>query len=353
MTLPVTARATAPEILARCRDLVRPALTQAVQRLHPWPAEMAAFSLGWSEVGGRFVPGPDAGSQGKGVRQALTVLCAEAAGGSGEDATAGAVAVELIHTFSLLHDDIMDGDETRRQRASVWKEYGTGPAVLAGDALFALAVETLADARSVHSGAAVRHLSGTLNDLVRGQAEDLLFETRPWTGPEAVSPQEYRSMAGHKTGALLGCAAGLGAVLAGAPAPTVEVLARAGRHLGVAFQAVDDLLGIWGDPRVTGKPVHSDLRRLKKTYPVLAAVSTDRPQARQLVALLTSGSPLDDTGARRAAELIEAAGGRSATLAEAHHHLDSARDCLESVPLAPAAVGDILTLLPFLVDRRM
>ncbi|WP_405810602.1 polyprenyl synthetase family protein [Streptomyces sp. NBC_00210] len=349
MTLPVTAQATAPQILARCRDLVRPAFTQAVQRLHPWPAEMAAFSLGWSNVGGRLVPG----SHGKGVRQALTVLCAEAAGAPGEDAVVGAVAVELIHTFTLLHDDIMDGDETRRQRATVWKAYGTGPAVLAGDALFALAVETLANARTVHSGAAVRHLAGTLNDLVRGQAEDLLFESRPWTGPGTVRPDEYRSMAEHKTGALLGCAAGLGAVLAGAPTSTVNALAQAGRHLGVAFQVVDDLLGIWGDPQVTGKPVHSDLRRLKKTYPVLAALATDGPAARRLAALLTSDHPLDDTAARRAAELIEDAGGRSATLTEAHHHMDSARDCLTSIPLAPTAVGEILTLLQFLVDRRM
>lgn len=353
MTVPVTAPATAPQILARCRELVRPALTAAVERMHPWPAEMAAFSFGWSEVGGRPVPGPGAGSHGKGVRQALTVLCAEAVGGRGEDAVAGAVAVELIHTFSLLHDDIMDGDETRRQRASVWKAYGTGPAVLAGDALFALAVETLAASRNPHSGAAVRHLAATLNDLVRGQAEDLLFEARPWTGPGAVSPQEYRSMAGHKTGALLGCAAGLGAVLAGAPAGTADVLAGAGRHLGVAFQAADDLLGIWGDPQVTGKPVHGDLRRLKKTYPVLAALSSDGPAARQLVALLASGSPLGAAGARRAAGLVEEAGGRDATLAEARRHLDSARDCLASVQLAPAAVGDIITLLPFLVDRRV
>ncbi|GAA1503009.1 polyprenyl synthetase family protein [Streptomyces albidochromogenes] len=354
MTPPVTTRATAPEILARCRALVRPALTQAVRRLHPWPAEMAAFSLGWSEVGGRPVPGPGgAGSHGKGVRQALTVLGAEAAGGSGADAVAGAVAVELIHTFSLLHDDIMDGDETRRQRPSVWKAYGTGPAVLAGDALFALAVETLADSRNVHSGAAVRHLAGTLNDLVRGQAEDLLFEARPWTGPEAVSPGEYRTMAGHKTGALLGCAAGLGAVLAGAPAATADTLTRAGRHLGVAFQAVDDVLGIWGDPRVTGKPVHGDLRRRKKTYPVLAAVSADGPGARELVALLASGDALDDADARRAAALVEEAGGRRAALAEAHRQLDRARGCLESVPLEPAAVGDLRTLVPFLVDRAV
>ncbi|GGV74989.1 dimethylallyltransferase [Streptomyces gelaticus] len=337
----------APEVLARCRDLVRPALAQAVRRLHPWHAEMAAFSLGWSAADGSPAPG----SQGKGLRQALTLLSAEAAGAPAENAVVGAVAVELIHVFSLLHDDIMDGDETRRQRATVWKAYGTGPAILAGDALFALAVQTLADSPGKYSATAVRHLAATLTDLVRGQADDLLFESRPWNGPQAVQPHEYRRMTEHKTGALLGCATGLGAVLAGAPAPTVDALTQAGRHLGMAFQAVDDLLGIWGDPEITGKPVHSDLRRLKKTYPVLSALATDQPAAQQLATLLATGNPLDATDIQHAAELIEEAGGRTATLTEAHHHLDNARHSLESVPLTPAALDEILTLLPFLIDR--
>ncbi|MYW34227.1 polyprenyl synthetase family protein, partial [Streptomyces sp. SID2119] len=130
--------------------------------------------------------------QGKGVRQALAVLGAEAAGGSGLDGVTGAVAVELVHTFSLIHDDIMDGDETRRRRPTVWKAYGTGPAVLTGDALFALAVRILTEVPGPRGTAAVRHLSGALGDLVHGQAQDLLFESRPWTGPEAVLPHEYR-----------------------------------------------------------------------------------------------------------------------------------------------------------------
>ncbi|GDY79119.1 hypothetical protein SAV31267_086040 [Streptomyces avermitilis] len=176
-----------------------------------------------------------------------------------------------MHTFSLLHDDIMDGDAMRRGRPALWKAYGTGPAVLAGDALFALAVQTLTTASA--PGAAHR-LSAALGDLVRGQADDLLFAHRPWTGPEAVSVAEYEAMAEHKTGSLLGCALALGAHLAGAPEETAAVLDRTGRHLGVAFQIVDDLLGIWGDPAVTGKPVHGDLRQGKKTFPVLAALAT-------------------------------------------------------------------------------
>ncbi|MBT2377827.1 MULTISPECIES: polyprenyl synthetase family protein [unclassified Streptomyces] len=347
MTLSTTRQASAPQILDRCRELVRPALVESVRRLHPWHAETAAFSLGWSGVDGDPVPG----SQGKGVRQALAVLGAEAAGGSGLDGVTGAVAVELVHTFSLIHDDIMDGDETRRRRPTVWKTYGTGPAVLAGDALLALAVRILAEVPGPRGTAAVRHLSGTLGDLVHGQAQDLLFESRPWTGPEAVLPHEYRTMATHKTGSLLGCAAALGAVLAGAPAPTADALDRAGRHLGVAFQAVDDLLGIWGDPQITGKPVHSDLRRLKKTFPALAALASDHPAARRLEAVLTGAGPLDEAGLRRAAELVDEAGGRRATVTEAREHLRAARACLDGVELHESARGELLTLIPFLVDR--
>ncbi|MFG2406759.1 polyprenyl synthetase family protein [Streptomyces brevispora] len=349
MTPPVAERATAPEILARCRALVRPALGRAVRQLHPWHAEITAFSLGWDGPDGRAIPG----AQGKGIRQALAVLGAEAVGAKAESAVRGAVAVELIHTFSLLHDDIMDGDETRRKRATAWKAYGTGPAVLAGDSLFALAVQTLADAPGARCVPAVRLLAGTLNDLVRGQADDLLFETRPWTGPDAVQPHEYRLMAEHKTGSLLGCAAGLGAVLGGAGRTETDALTAAGRHLGVAFQAMDDVLGIWGDPEVTGKPVHSDLRRQKKTYPVLTALAAGDRAALELGALLRTGEPLDDGAVRRAAGLVEEAGGRSATMAEAHRHLESARACLESVALAPDAVGELLALLPFFVERTV
>ncbi|MEU5716829.1 polyprenyl synthetase family protein [Streptomyces sp. NPDC020403] len=354
MTYPATAPAeTAPRVLARCRDLVRPALSAAIGRLHPWPREMAAFALGRSTDGGAPAGAApaDGASEGKGVRQTLAVLGAEAAGAPGRSAVAGAVAVELTHAFTLVHDDIMDGDGTRRQRETVWKAYGTGAAVLAGDALFALAVQTLAEAPGPHTAAAVRRLSQTLGGLVHGQAEDLLFAARPWTGPEAVGPDEYRTMAELKTGTLLGCAAALGGLLGGAPAATVTALDRTGRHLGVAFQAVDDLLGIWGDPAVTGKPVHSDLRQRKKTYPVLAALAGEGPAARELAALLNSPLPLDDTGAVRAAALTEAAGGRTATLEEARRHLDAARACLRSVPLAPGPVGEIEVLLGFLLHR--
>ncbi|GGX56573.1 polyprenyl synthetase family protein [Streptomyces fructofermentans] len=334
-----------PRLLSECRSSVRPALAAAVGRLHPWVGEMAAYSLGWCEAGGA----PSDTGGGKGLRQALAVLGARAAGAPRGAGVTAAVAVELVHTFSLLHDDIMDGDATRRGRPTAWKAYGTGAAVLAGDALLALAVETVAGAPGPHVPAAVRHLSAALHDLVLGQADDLLFETRPWTGPDAVGPGEYRTMAERKTGALLGCATSLGAVLAGAPATTVASLDRAGRHLGVAFQVADDVLGVWGDPAVTGKPVHSDLRRRKKTFPVLSALGTSAGAS--LGRLLSGAEDLDEAGARRAATAVEEAGGRAAALAEARRHLAVVDACLEEAAPAPRTAADLRALLSFLVHR--
>ncbi len=339
----LTSAVAAPEVLDRCRALVRPALRDAVGRMHPWVGEMAGYSFGWCEVGG----GPAVASGGKGVRQALAVLGAEAAGASGRTGVPAAVAVELVHAFSLLHDDIMDGDAARRRRPTVWKAYGTGPAVLAGDALFALAVETLA-ATPTAGPAALRLLSGALGDLVRGQADDLLFASRPWTGPRRVRPDAYRTMAEHKTGALLGCAAALGALLGGAPAATVTALDRAGRHLGVAFQIVDDVLGIWGDPAVTGKPVHGDLRERKKTFPVLAALDAPGPATGRLVALLESAEEPEE-----AAALVDEAGGRAAALAEARRQVTAVDSALADVPITGGAAADLRSLLGFLVRRDL
>ncbi|NJQ01957.1 polyprenyl synthetase family protein [Streptomyces zingiberis] len=346
MTAPVSSAPRAPVdvplVLERCRAVVRPALSEAVGRMHPWVGEMAAYSFGWCEVGGAST----AASGGKGVRQALAVLGAEATGAAGRAGVPAAVAVELVHTFSLLHDDIMDGDPVRRRRPAVWKAYGTGPAVLAGDGLFAQAVETLAAAGA--DASAMRMLSVALGDLVAGQADDLLFAARPWTGPERVRPAEYRTMAERKTGALLGCAVALGALLGGAPPPVVAALDRAGRRLGLAFQAVDDVLGIWGDPEVTGKPVHGDLREGKKTLPVLAALGSPSSEARRLASLLTSGAD-----PREAAALIERAGGRAAALHEARGHLGAAEAALADVSPRGTAGDELRALSAFLVRREL
>jgi len=279
---------------------MRPAMRDAADRLHPGPRQISRFTFGWREADGT----PREGGAGKGMRPAFSALSAVAAGGRAQDAVPGAVAVEFVHAFSLVHDDIMDGDELRRHRTTAWKAYGVGPAILAGDGLLALALDTLA--RAGNTDALVR-LTSVLVELVNGQAADTSFEHRPWSGPDAVTVEEYCAMAVGKTASLLGCAASVGWLLGGGGREGAEKMDRMGRHLGLAFQAVDDLLGIWGEPEVTGKAVCNDLRQGKKSLPVVAAL---RAGDEELVRLLEA-RPADGQEARRAALLIERAGGRS------------------------------------------
>lgn len=321
----------------RCRRLVEPALREAVSELHPWGARMAAFALGWSDADGR----PYDGDGGKGVRPALALLSAEAVGAPAEAAVPAAVAVELVHAFSLAHDDIIDHDERRRHREALWKAYGVGPALLTGDALLALAVSRLAERPE-----AMRYLSAALIDLVRGQSADMAFENRPWRGPNEVTIAEYTEMAAGKTGGLLGAAAAAGVALGGAP-ELADRMWDMGRDLGVAFQIADDMLGIWGDPRITGKPVHNDLRRDKKTLPVLAALAADVPAARALATVLLSGIT-DEASARHAAHLVEEAGGHTAARTLADRYVSSALTTLDDC--LPGAT-DLRTLCSALTNR--
>ncbi|PZG51004.1 polyprenyl diphosphate synthase [Spongiactinospora gelatinilytica] len=333
-----------PRSVARTHALVRPALHEAVRTLHPWQAEIASYAFGWSgEAEGR------SGSGGKGLRPALVVLCAEGVGVPAATAVPAAVAVELVHAFSLIHDDIIDGDERRRHRETVWKVYGVGPALLVGDGLLALAMRTLAMAPG--SERATRHLSAALMEIVHGQADDVLFEERAWTGGEAVSVEEYARMAGSKSGALFACAAALGAVLGGVRPAVVERLTAMGRHLGIALQIVDDLLGIWGEQEVLGKPVLSDLRRRKKTLPVVAALTAPGVPARRLAGLLDDAPREGGQEAlRAAARLIEEAGGRRLAERQADEHVRAALRIAGEV-LDPSVAADLRAYAAYLIRR--
>ena len=203
-------------------------------------------------------------------------------GGEAEAAVPGAVALELVHNFSLIHDDIMDGDRSRRHRRTVWDVYGVGDAIIVGDALHTLAFRVLLDEGTPAAAAAMPKLTEATAAMIAGQAQDLALERRSdGTVAECVLMEH------DKTAALLGGSVAVGALLAGAPPGTAATLERFGVELGLAFQAIDDVLGIWGDPQVTGKPVGSDLRERKKSLPVMLAIAAGgepRAAARRVAA---------------------------------------------------------------------
>jgi geranylgeranyl diphosphate synthase, type I len=328
--------------LLRSRDTVLPAMRAAVERMDPTSAAISSYHLGWTDEAGQAqkVTG------GKALRPALALLSARAAGAPAEIGVPGAVAVELVHNFSLVHDDVMDGDTERRHRRTVWAVWGIPAAILTGDAMLTVAQEVLLDSGSPHTIEALRVLLNATRELIRGQVDDVAFEKR-----DDVGLAECQQMAAGKTGALLAASAAIGAVLAGAPVAMSDALASYGEHLGAAFQLVDDLLGIWGDPTVTGKPVLSDLRSRKRSLPVTYALTRGGAAGRELGEWLRTTGDDTESDLLRAAQLVEDGGGRRWAAREAERRMRLAQAALEAGQI-PADVRDELNdLARFVVTR--
>jgi geranylgeranyl diphosphate synthase type I len=333
--------AVAPPSLSTVRALVEPSLRATVDRLGPQLRRLAAYHMGWVDVDGR-----PAESGGKALRPALALLSARAAGVPAEIGVPGASAVELVHAFSLLHDDIMDGDRTRRHRPAAWTVFGSSAAILGGDALLTLAVDVLLEQGTRGGYWAARCLTAAAHRLIAGQSLDLEFEER-----RDVTVDECLAMSGDKTASLLACSCSVGAMLAEAPSDLVTSLTDFGVQLGLAFQLVDDLLGIWGSPEVTGKPVLSDLRSRKKSLPVVAALTAGTGAADELAELLFRPEALAEDELSRAARLVEEAGGRAWAEDEAERRLTKAVDRLQSTDMPDDVREELLDLTRFVTAR--
>lgn len=303
--------------------LIEAPMRSALDRLDPSTRHVCGYHLGFWDAGGAPISGV-----GKGIRPGLALLSARAAGAGDAVGVPAAVACELIHNFSLLHDDVIDGDMERRHRTAAWAQFGVPAAILAGDALYALACELLAEAPSPTATWAIRCVTAATRRLIAGQAADLAFETR-----DHVSLDECLKMADDKTGALMACASSLGAVLADAPAELALGLTGFGTHLGLAFQLTDDILGIWGEPERTGKPVLSDLRSRKKSVPVVFALQSGTPAAGRLKALYSRPDALSESELDEVAGLIAEAGGRAWTERRADEELDAAVATIASLAM--------------------
>jgi geranylgeranyl diphosphate synthase type I len=275
----------------------------------------------------------------------LCLLGAQAAGCEVDAALPAAVAVELAHNFSLLHDDVMDHDEERRHRPTAWAVFGDAAAILGGDALVILAQAVLLGAASPHRGEAAAVLADATTAMVTGQARDMAFESQ-----REVSIEDCLEMVAGKTAALLSCSSALGAVLGGGPAEISDGLRQFGFHVGVAFQAIDDILGIWGRPEVTGKPAGNDLRHAKKTLPVVAALAARTERSEHLAALLDKAR-LDDGEIVVAAGLVDECGGRAWTVGEAERQADLALRALDQC-LPPPEVRDAMADIVSFVTAR-
>lgn len=317
------------------RQLVSTRLRKIFEPLHGPVYDLCMYHLGWTDELGR----PHEGQAGKMLRP---VLCLAACRGYADPslATEAAAAIELLHAFSLVHDDIEDNDRERRHRPTLWALHGVPLALNAGDALFALAFRVLYESTATLSVERVRHaldlFSATCLRLVEGQHADLEFEQR-----SEVALNAYEDMVRGKTGAVLGLALALGALYGGADMNAVEQLRQAGVELGLAFQARDDALALWGDPTLIGKATGNDLLRKKKSLPIVLA-------AGQGVDL----DLLDRSSVQAARNELERAGVRDAIEQFAVRRANSARRLVRAAGMSSPGLAQVFDLVELAVARE-
>jgi geranylgeranyl diphosphate synthase type I len=295
---------------------------------------------------------PVTAKTGKRLRPTLCLLCSLAAGGDYQLAVSAAAALELLHNFSLIHDDIQDRSAERRHRPTVWTLWGEAQAINVGDAVFVIAHQAFY--RSVARGVpATLVLTGAdwfaaaALALCSGQYHDMAFEQR-----RGVTVDEYMAMARGKTAALLACSAGLGALFGSGDMSKAEPYRRFGEHLGIAFQIQDDIIGIWGDAAVTGKPAADDVRRRKKTLPIVDAMENLGNSARQRLLALFDKPELAESEVGEIIALLDDVGAKERAEAQATAWHGRALKELEKAKPAHGPAAEIRAVSELLLGRR-
>lgn len=301
---------------------------------------MVQYHLGWVDENLQ----PIKARGGKRIRPLLCLLVCEAISGDYRPALPAAAAVELVHNFSLIHDDIEDKSPRRRGRATVWRVWDVAQAINAGDGLLALA--HLALHRLSTSGKLVAQATQILNQaclhLCEGQYLDIAFQER--TG---VTEEMYLAMAQKKTASLLECAAHLGAILATREKGIIEAYRGFARNLGLSFQITDDLLGIWGEEEVTGKGVGEDIKAGKKSLPVIYAFEEERLRGLRRLEEIYGEADLDAL-----LSILEELKVKERCQEKARHFQNRAFEGLERTGIDNQAQGHLRDLALSLMERR-
>ena len=307
----------------------------------PELGQMLRYHLGWNPENA------DSAAKGKRLRPLITLLTTGAYGESPTKAMPAAVAVELLHNFTLIHDDIEDQSSLRHGRPTLWQRYGAAHAINAGDALFSIAqlsMLNLAESCGQYATLdAMRDFNRTCLHLTRGQHLDISFETKV-----DVTVSAYMEMIEGKTGALIAFAASLGPLVAGETLTEYRKMAEFGKMLGLAFQVQDDILGIWGNPEITGKSAASDILTRKKTLPNLLGLA-ECPEFR----ILWQQNTLSEGQITEMAKLLEDCGVREKVEQQSEDLTAQAYQVLESAVYEKNDYADSLyELTEFLLNRK-
>ena len=309
--------------------------------------DLIRYHMGWANASGQ----PRSPSGGKLLRPALCLAACESVGGDWHSALPAAAAIEILHNFTLVHDDIEDGDRERRGIPTVWALWGEAQGINTGDAMHAIA--RLALLRLEEAGhpppkviRAARMLDEACLRLCEGQYLDIAYESRT-----DIEVPDYLSMIERKTAALFACSVEIGALLGTDNESVIEGLGRFGRNLGLAFQVQDDGLGIWGHSEITGKSSATDILKKKKTLPVIHAMrNADFPLREELFGIYAQQT-LDPADLARVLDILESVGAYRYTVETAEKYVQQALWELSRVPIEPPARDQLAALAESLLGR--
>ena len=337
-----------PAMFQRYRANIDGALRAGLARGDGQVYDMLRYYMGWADRDGN----PHESAQGKAMRPTLCLFGCEAAGGSPDKALPAAVAIEYIHNFSLVHDDIQDQDETRHHRLTLWAAWDVPRALQAGNVLRLVAgraLESLLDDGMAYGRALeiAGMLTGAYLEMIEGQWLDILYE-----GRRDITIDDYMVMISKKTGALIRCSLDMGVAIGASDAATVRAFRSFGRGVGYAFQIRDDVLGVWGEEESTGKPVGADVRRKKNSLPIVYAMAKAQGADKRELERVYAKPTLDDDDVALALDVMERVDVRGYAQRLAERHCAGALDAVAGVEMAADVRAELEELVQFLLERE-
>ena len=284
---------------------------------------------------------------GKRLRPYMVIRSCQILGGNISKAMPAASAVEMVHNFTLVHDDIMDNDEMRHGVPTVHKKFGMPIAILAGDVLFSKAFQIITESKLSTSATTklVSRLAKACVDVCEGQ----LFDVKMAEDKKIPTQAEYITMIGKKTAALFDVSCAMGAICATNKSNDISNLSSFGRNLGIAFQITDDLIGVMGDPKVTKKPVGNDLREGKKSLPILMAIKSSRGKDKKIILKAFGNSKATRNDLNKAVDVIRSLGIEENVRKQALKYAEKAEKSLTKY--SGSVKTELITLLDFVVKR--
>jgi len=286
---------------------------------------------------------------GKRLRPYMVLKSCQVLGGKNKDAMAAAGAVEMVHNFTLTHDDIMDNDEVRHGVPTTHKKFGIPLAILAGDVLFSKAFQVVSKSNLPQKSTVklVSRLSKACVDICEGQ----LLDIKMAESKKIPSQREYIKMISKKTAALFDVSCSMGAICAKSKNKDISNLSSFGKNLGIAFQITDDLIGVMGDPKITKKPVGNDLREGKKSLPILLAIKKAKGKNKKILIHAFGNQKAKKNEIVGAVKIIKSLGIEKSVRNQALHYAEKAQKSLNSY--SGASKNELISLLDLVVKRSL